>query len=376
VELVLLASLGLLAYTYAGYPLLAGLLALIARRPWQREDIEPQVSLIILAYNEERDLAAKLENTLALDYPADKLEVIVASDGSTDATDDIARGFADRGVVLFRADDHPGKTGTTNRAAATATGEILVFSDATGEYSPGALRALVRNFADPEVGAVSGRVTYDYAGSASSDGFRAYQQLVVFARRSEGEWGTETSISGSISAVRRELFRPLPEHIDFDMAHPLHTAMSGHRTVYEPEAVSREEARERSESEFGARVRMAIFAYSFVPYLIARLGRCQRRVYVFQVLSHKLARWLSPLALVSLLVASAFLATSSPLVALLLAAQLALYGAAALGYALQGNALGRVFGVPLFFATINLAFLVGFARYLRGERIGTWSTAR
>ncbi len=163
-EALLYTSLALLAYTYAGYPLLAGLLALLAPRPHRREPIEPEVSLVIVAYDEERDIARKLENSFALDYPSDKLEIVVASDGSTDRTDEIVRGFEDRGVRLFRADDHPGKSGTTSRVAETLRGEILIFSDATGEYDPGVVRSFVRNFADPSVGAATGRVLYRYGG--------------------------------------------------------------------------------------------------------------------------------------------------------------------------------------------------------------------
>ncbi len=376
-EALLYTSLLLLAYTYAGYPLLAGALAALLRRPHRREPIEPTVSLVILAYNEERDIARKLENALALDYPREKLEIVVASDGSTDRTDEIVRGFADRGVRLFRAQDHPGKSGTTNRVAETTTGEILIFSDATGEYDPGVVRAFVCCFADPSVGAATGQVTYRYSGSASSEGFRIYQRLVVFARRAESVWGTETSVSGSICAIRRELFRPIPEWLDFDFCHPLHVAQAGLRTVYEAGARSQEEARERSDSEFAARVRMGILAYSFIPYLLRGLGRVRSPVYVFQVLSHKLLRWLSPLWLIVLLVASAAVAPASTAAQLLLALQLVFYGAAGAGYLLRGHGpAARLFGVPLFFVTINLAFLSAFRRFARGERIGTWTPER
>jgi cellulose synthase/poly-beta-1,6-N-acetylglucosamine synthase-like glycosyltransferase len=377
VEALLAASLAVLGYTYVGYPLLAALLALIARRPHSREAIEPSVSLVICAYNEERDIAAKLENSLALDYPADKLEIVVASDGSTDRTDEIVRGFADRGVRLFRAEDHPGKAGTTNRVVETTRGEILIFSDATGHYAPESVRALVRNFADETVGAATGRVAYRYAGSAASQGFRLYQRLVVFARRSESEWGTETSMSGSICALRRTLFRPIPPHLDFDFCHPLHVAQAGMRTVYEADAVSLEEAREDPRAEFAARVRMGILAFSFVAYLIDAAAQIRSPAYAFQIISHKLLRWFSPLLLVLLFVLTAVLAAASPLALLLLFLQLLFYGTALVGYAVQSiKPLARLFGVPLFFVTINLAFLVALARYISGERIGTWEPDR
>ena len=380
-EWLLYASLAVLAYTYAGYPLLAGLLATLAARPHRTGAIEPSVSLIILAHNEEEALGAKLENTLALDYPPDRLEIVVASDGSTDRTDAIALDHAQRGVQLVRAPDHPGKTETTNRAVAQTRGEILVFSDATGAYNPGALRALVRSFADPRVGAVSGRVVYDYPDAASAQGFRAYQRFAVWARRAESVWGTETSVSGSICAVRRSAFEPLPRHLDFDMAHPLHVAARGLRAVYEPEAVSREEARSAARSEFSARVRMALFAFGFVPYALARIASARRSrsfgLYVFQFVSHKLMRWIAPLWLGLLALTSAALAGTSRLAALALIAQLILYGSAALAYRvrLEGRA-AAILGVPLFFVTLHWAFAVGLWRYLRGQRAGVWSPER
>jgi cellulose synthase/poly-beta-1,6-N-acetylglucosamine synthase-like glycosyltransferase len=381
VEWPLAASLALVAYTYVGYPLLATLLAALAARPHRTAAIEPSVSLIILAHNEEAAIGAKLENTLALDYPADRLEIVVASDGSTDRTDEIVHGYAPRGVRLVRAPDHPGKTETTNRAAAQASGEILVFSDATGAYSPGALRALVRSFADPAVGAVSGRVVYDYPSAASAQGFRAYQRIVVRARRAESVWGTETSVSGSICAVRRDAFEPLPRHLDFDMAHPLHAAARGLRTVYEPDAISREEARSAARSEFDARVRMALFAFGFIPYAFARMRSAAPSrnldLYVFQFFSHKLMRWLAPLWLMFLAVTSVALAGRSRIAALALAAQLLVYASAAIAYRarLEGRA-AAILGVPLFFVTLHWAFAVGLWRYARGQRAGAWRPER
>lgn len=374
---LLALAIVILAYTYVGYPLLVGALGVLARRRVRSSEILPPVSIVVLAHDEERDIGAKLENSLALDYPRDRLEIVVASDGSTDRTDEIVAGFGPRGVRLFRAEDHPGKTETTNRVVPTTRGEILVFSDATGLYTPGAIRALVRNFADPEVGAVTGRVQYRYGRSAPARGFRTYQRFVIFARRAESRFGTETSVSGSICAIRRELFRAVPPFIDFDLSHPLHVAQAGRRTVYEWEAVSEERAREDLRLEFAARVRMAILAFSFLPYLIPRLGSCRDRLYVFQVLSHKLLRWLSPFFLLVVLATCALLAPGSPLAFGLLMVQITGYLAALTGYSLHRR--GRepqALGVPMFFVAVNLAFLVGFFRWIAGERLHAWSTRR
>jgi cellulose synthase/poly-beta-1,6-N-acetylglucosamine synthase-like glycosyltransferase len=370
-EWLLGACAGLLTYTYLGYPVLAAALARLWPRPIWLAPIEPSVSLVIVARNEERELGGKLESALALDYPREKLEIVVASDGSTDRTDAIAAGFAPRGVGLLRAADHPGRTETANRAVETTRGEILVFSDATGQYDRGALRALVRNFADPEVGAASGRVVYRYARSAAAQGFRAYEWLNLFTRSAENAWGSETSVNGSLCAVRRENFTPLPAYLDFELAHPLHVALGGRRTVFESEAIANELARADTASEFEARVRMAAEAYGFLPYLLTRLLRCRSPSYLFQIVSHKLARWLAPFALVGLLYASSALAAEHGLAALLLALQLGFYTASTLALVLPAAAAERaplLLGVPLFFVTLQLGSLVGFARWLGGRR--------
>src|SRR5215470_10998048 len=177
-QVVFIAAIAVMAFIYVGYPALMLALSFVLRRPVRRADITPRVSVIIAAYNEERDIEAKLENSLALDYPRDRMEIIVASDGSTDRTDDIVRAFADRGVRLFRCEGGMGKTAVSNLAAGAASGEILVFSDATGMWNRDAVAEMASHFADPRVGCVSGRVGYRYDVSPASRGFGAYQRYV------------------------------------------------------------------------------------------------------------------------------------------------------------------------------------------------------
>ena len=159
-EVIFWFAVGIIFYTYFGYPLLTLLLSLFFNQPVKRGNIEPMVTFLITAYNEEKNIRKKLDNTLALDYPKDKLEIIVASDGSTDQTDTIVKEFPDRGVVLHRVEGRVGKTETQNQTVAIARGEIIIFSDATTEYKKDAIRKLVRNYLDPSIGAVSGRYEY------------------------------------------------------------------------------------------------------------------------------------------------------------------------------------------------------------------------
>lgn len=367
----------LLGYTYAGYPLLSRVLARLFAKPVKKADVEPTVTFIIAAYNEEDAIADKLENTLQLDYPPQKLEIVVASDGSDDATHEIVRNFADRGVKLFVPPGHRGKTGTANECVPTTTGDVLIFSDATSVYDPHVVRKLVSNFADPTVGAVSGRVVYSYNDGTAAQGFAAYQKFVVSHRQAEGKFGTETSVSGAIHAVRRELYKPSPADLSFDMVHPLHMAQFGKRTVYEFDAVCVEEARERTEDEYASRVRIGVRAYSYIPYLLHGLRTVQDPLFTFQVVSHKLLRWLSPLLLCGFIVTSAIAALRGGYWAIPLGLSLVGIGVAGLAFVLSRLGIQvKALGVPLFFATINLGFLVGYVRYINGSRVAGWAPDR
>ncbi|HKC87478.1 MAG TPA: glycosyltransferase, partial [Blastocatellia bacterium] len=174
-QVVFIAAIAVMAFIYVGYPALMLAISFVFRRPVRRADITPRVSVIIAAYNEERDIKAKLKNTLALDYPRERMEIIVASDCSTDRTDEIVRSFRMQGVILYRQPDRFGKTVAQNRAVEVSSGEILVFSDATTMYEPDAIRKIVRSFADPEVGCVAGQLIYvDAAASAVGKGCRSY----------------------------------------------------------------------------------------------------------------------------------------------------------------------------------------------------------
>src|SRR5215813_5194181 len=190
-QIVFIAAIAMMAFIYAGYPAMMLALSFVFRRPVRRADITPRVSVIIAAYNEERDIAAKLKNTLALDYPRERMEIIVASDCSTDRTDEIVRSFGAQGVILYRQPERFGKTIAQNRAVEVSSGEILVFSDATTMYEPDAIRKIVRSFADHEVGCVAGQLIYvDAASSAVGKGCSSYWGYEKFLKSCESRIGT------------------------------------------------------------------------------------------------------------------------------------------------------------------------------------------
>jgi cellulose synthase/poly-beta-1,6-N-acetylglucosamine synthase-like glycosyltransferase len=377
----LAVSTGLLLSTYVLYPIAAVAWAHVrsrrAPKPVGGDAPEPSVSFIVSAFNEERSIRQKIDNTLALDYPADRLELIIASDCSDDATDAIVESFPDPRVRLVRNPVRGGKTATTNLAVEAATGEVLVFSDATGHYNREALRELTAPLADPSVGAVSGRVTYRYGDTATARGFRLYQRWVVAQRRAEPAMRTVTSVSGSIHAVRRGAFEAVPAHLSYDMAVPALMAMQGLRSVYAENATSQEVSRLAAREEFAARVRIAVRAYAFMGWLFGQRARIRDGGFVVQLLLHKVLRWLSVHLLLLALASHLLLAAAQGgLAALLLIPHLGLYALAGLAALDEKRARFPGAAPLLLFATVNAAYAVGFARWLRGARFAAWTPDR
>jgi cellulose synthase/poly-beta-1,6-N-acetylglucosamine synthase-like glycosyltransferase len=371
---ILLAS-GL--YSLVLYPVLILILGRLVPRRFERRPIRPDVSLVISAFNEEAAIGAKLENSLALDYPPDHLEILVASDASTDRTDDIVRGFGARGVKLLRYEGGLGKSAILNRAAGAANGEILVFSDATGIWSRDAIAAMVAHFADERVGCVSGRVGYTYDDSTTSRGFGAYQRYVRALRRAESAFGAGFNAAGSIHAIRKSVFRTGPPDTFMDMVDPLHTAMQGSRTTLEESAVSMEESRTRTTDEFQARLRIALRSWRFLVYAVPRLPVLRSPMYCFQVISHKFLRWMVGPTLPIIFLLNLVLLGHGPIYRWLFGAQVVYYALTAVGLVLGrlGSALPGL-STLVFFNSTNLAYLTSLLRYLRGQRMQRWVPSR
>src|SRR6266850_4774074 len=248
-EVIFWLSAAALVYTYAGYPLLLAIVSAIRPRRVRRSDFEATVSVIITAYNEERDLTAKLENTLALDYPSELLEIIVASDCSNDRTDEIVREFSARGVRLCRQPERLGKTAAQNAGVEQAHGEIIIFSDATSHYQPDVIRTMMPNFADAEVGCVAGRLLYvDPTDSRVGRGARSYWSYETFLKKHESRAGSLIGASGCLYAVRRSAYVPLDHEACSDFIIATKMVEQGLRAVYEPNAVCTEQTNRRSDA--------------------------------------------------------------------------------------------------------------------------------
>ncbi len=377
-EAVFFVSAALLVYHYALYPALVIVCAHWVPRPSVPRPVSwPRVSFIIAAYNEERVIADKLRNTLALEYPKDRLEIIVVSDGSSDATEAIVRLFALQGVISLHEPQRRGKTAALNRAVQRASGDIVVFSDANNDFAPDAIRKLVCHFGDPQVGGVCGakHIIPDAKRQSSvGDGlYWRYESAVKFA---ESRLGTITNADGEIFAVRRDLYRTVPEHIINDDAQiTLDLVKQGYRVRYEPEAGSYELASIHIRDDFQVKVRMVAGGFQTLVENALTLFPL-RSWFAWAFFSHKTLRWLAPLFLILALATSAAL-SPEPLYLAALVAQIGFYSLALAGYWRIGRGpLPVAIYVPFYFTTMNLAALWGLMRFLRRRQTVQWRKAQ
>ncbi len=372
-------GLAVLAWVYALYPALLWLLRAVGvRRAIHRGAIEPRVTLIVSAFNERQVIAAKLDNCLRLDYPQDRLEVIVVSDASTDGTDEIVSA-AGPPVCLLRMPSRGGKTVGLNAALAMATGDIVVFSDANAMYECNALRALVRNFADPRVGAVTGESRYEIGvDDASTESEGAYWSYEIAIKAMESSLGSVVGGDGAIYAIRRSLYRDLAPGDLSDFVNPLQIVAQGYRNIYEPEAVSWEGGAEGYGAEFRRKVRIVNRAWRATFKMKVLLNPFRSGFFALQFWSHKVLRWLVPWFMLIVLVSNMALATTAPIYGLLLAGQLLFYALALIGWRLAGHGgwLSRLTAIPYYFCLVNLASLVALIEVLRGKEYRTWSSSR
>lgn len=366
-------------YVYAGYPVALWLLGTLGRRrPVRQAPIEPPVTLVVSAYNEAAVIGDKLRNSLALDYPADRLHILVVSDASSDGTDAAVLAFQDPRVELLRMAERGGKTAGLNAAVRRARGEIVVFSDANAMYDAQALRHLVRNFADPEVGAVTGESRYRIAeDDASTDAENQYWTYELWIKRLESSLGSLVGADGAIYAVRKGLYTDLSAADLSDFVNPLQVVARGYRNVYEAGAFSYEGGAEGFGAEFRRKVRIVNRAWRATLKLRSLLNPFRHGFFALQFLSHKVLRWFVPLFLLVILASNLWLAAGSAFYTATLTAQAMLYGAALAGMLLEraGRPV-RLLNIPYYFCAVNVASLLGIGQALAGRTYTTWNSSR
>ena len=370
------ASLAGIAYVYAGYPLLLLLVGSLARRgPRSDEHYAPGITLVISAYNEEGVIREKIENSLALDYPRERLEILVASDGSTDQTTAIAGEYATRGVRLLHYAANRGKNATLNDVIPEARGDLVVFTDANGKFQRDALRKLARHFADAGVGCVCGELHYlSNDDNLVARGYNVYWRYDQRLKRLESRLGCLLGANGSIFAIRKELYQPLPGSIPNDMVVPIQIAARGYAVVYDPEAVSREAGSQDAPEELARRSRIIGRGILGVRAVLPDVLASGRPLLLWELVSRKLLRYCTPFFFAGLLVSNLFL--WSGLYAVTLAGQAAFYGAALLGGLLGRAGVSlRPLSFPLYFVLGNVATAMGWWKVLTGRQLTRWETA-
>lgn len=369
------AAVILVAYTYLLFPLIVFARGLWLSQPYRSADITPRVSLLIAAHNEVKSIGAKLDNILALDYPAERLEIIIASDGSDDGTNAVVQSYAEHGVQLLSL-PRLGKAAALNAAAKAAGGEILAFSDANSIFAADALRALVRPFADPQVGGVAGNQRYLRQGN--SRGERSYWRFDRKLKQLQSRAGNTISATGAIYAIRRSLFEPIPDGVTDDFFTSTGVVVRGHRLVFTPEAVAYEPVASSSSREFERKVRVITRGLQAVKLRRTLLNPFRYGFYALQLFSHKVLRRLVVFPLLLLAVLSPLLWSHGLVYQLSTLAQAGFYGLATSHIFLKGNRVGelKIFALPFYFCMVNTACLLATSNLVRGHRIDRWEPRR
>jgi poly-beta-1,6-N-acetyl-D-glucosamine synthase len=377
-EIIFWVSLFLVVYTYALYPaILFSLSTSSGKSPGKtvgNKDVHlkcPSVSMVIAAYNEEKVIEAKLRNCMEIDYPSDKIEFLIGSDGSTDRTNEIVSSFAvkDRRISLFDFPDRRGKASVLNRTVAEAKGDFLVFSDANTMYEKDAIRRLIAPFSDPAVGCVCGKLVISRPeGSTSNDDL--YWRYETWLKGMENRLGGVLGANGGIYALRSPLFVPIPpDTIIDDFVIGMKVREQGSRVHYAEDAVAREETAENDKAEFRRRVRIGAGNFQSISLLKHLLWPAEG-VFAFQFWSHKIVRWCVPFFLILMFISNLFLTRYGNVYLALFFCQALFYLLAILGAAANRTAL--LFRVPSFFVSMNLAFFIGFFKYLFNVQKVTW----
>ncbi len=377
VQIACWLSIAAVGYAYVGYPMVVWLASRGRRDAWVQTDLLadrdplPFVSLVIAAYKEERYILSRLNNAIALDYPGDKLEILVGCDGNEDGTGDLTRTFRDHRVRLIQFPQRRGKASVLNDVIPQAQGEIVVFSDANTMMHPQALRRLVRHFRNDNVGGVCGKLELtDPLTGQNVDG--AYWKYENFLKGCEARLGALLGVNGGIYALRKPLYQPLAANTiidDFVIGMRVH--QQGRGLLYDATAVAYEETPETVGAEFHRRARIGAGGFQSLMWLASLLSP-RHGWLAFCFLSHKVVRWCCPAFLLTALVTNACLLRQPAYVALM-AAQIGFYIAAFVGLRLpHGQGWQRPFRLPAMFVSMNLALAVGFWRWIKGIRSGTW----
>ncbi len=371
-------GLAAIASTYVIYPLCVVLVSRILGPEPEPAEITPDVTLIVSAFNEAEVIRGKLENALALDYPADRLQILVISDASDDGTDEIVQEFRDPRVVLCRQEPRGGKSRGITRFMESARGEAVVFSDANSMYEPQALRWLVKHLSDPRVGYVVGYQGYDAAAETNvADSENTYWQYEVAIKQAESRICSVVGGDGAIYAIRKSLWVPLADDDISDFVLPLRIIAQGYRGVFERRAKCTEETASSFAGEFRRKVRIVNRSFTGLMRVPQTLNPFRVGTFSFLLFFHKVVRWFVPFLLVAVVVGNVLLlvTSGSPIYWIALGGQMACYALAGLG-TIPALERFKPFYIPYFFCLVNIACARGILQSIRGQRTVLWKPER
>jgi glycosyltransferase involved in cell wall biosynthesis len=373
-KMCFIVSLVVIFYVYVGYPICAWVLAHLVRRYIDKAAYEPTVTIIISAYNEEDHIGQTITNKLQLDYPVDKLEIIVISDESTDQTDAIIQRFKGNNVKYFLQKPRAGKTSAINMVVPQANGEILLFSDANSIYAPDALNHIVANFHDPQVGYVTGKMVYTNPdGTSCGDGCSAYMKYENILRNMETQIDSVVGVDGGIDAMRKSIYSKLnPDQLP-DFVQPLKVKELGYRVVYEPKAILQESSLAASDDEYRMRVRVALRALWAIKDMRQLLWGSSGFLFAWQLWSHKLLRYLCFVFLLGAFITNIALWSESFLYKAVFLAQIVCYIGAFISVLLEkNNHKVRVLYFLHYFVLLNIASGHAFIKFILGKKQIVW----
>ncbi|OPX33638.1 MAG: glycosyl transferase [Desulfobacteraceae bacterium 4484_190.1] len=372
VEIFFIGSIFMTFFAYFGYPFSLYLLSIFRRKVVKKANFFPRVTMIITAHNEEKRIKDKLDNTLVLEYPGEKLQILVASDGSTDQTNAIVKDYEKKGIELLAIGERRGKEKAQKEAVKRANGEVIIFTDVATHLGPVGLKEIIFNFADPSVGCVSSEdrlVGKD--GNPSGEGF--YVRYEMWLRRLESKVNSLVGLSGSFFAARKEVCQGFSGKMQSDFRTLLSSIKMGLRGISDPQAIGYYADVSNEKQEFDRKVRTVVRGLTVFFRHLEFLNMFRYGFFSYQFFCHKLLRWLVPFFLCIALVSNLILAVNSYLFLILLFGQLIFYGLAFWGWKHQSGASKIFVKIPMYFLIVNASIFVAWWRYLRGQRLVMWT---
>jgi len=373
--IVFWAGIGLILYTFIGYPLLLALLVLLKGKPVCPEVEDwPKLSILMAVHNEQERIVQAIRNNLENGYPPEKIEVIVCSDGSTDETNARVEAFGDPRVKLVASPEQIGVNEVTGLGAAQAAGDLFLLTHAKTAFEGGAIQLVARHFADPTVGIATGRIVYrNPLKTAVGGGYKGYWLIEAGVRRLESHLGIGVVVVGAFEMVRREAYMTVPSRFSNDMSAPMIARSKGYRCRYEIDAIQTTDQKKDPGEEFTRRLRMAVRGWCSLPYMLGIIPFWRNLIDWAALLSHKYLRWSTWAFMIPVLLANAFLLDRGLFYQVMFALQGAFYAVALLGWAFSAFKI-RAGGLslPFYFCLLQAGGMVGLFQALAGRRIGVW----